>query len=90
MQEPTLGLSQQATEAGGSLTLEAQGWAGAASTTTGWASTARWSRLGKRDGKVYERRNQWWNPLKQPTGSNLADMGRTAIRARVDTNNGDS
>ena len=39
---------------------------------------------------MYERRNQRWNPLKQSTGSNLADMGRTAVGARVDTDNGDS
>lgn len=63
---------------------------GAASTTTGWASTARWTRPGKQDRKVQPDVNQWQNPLKQPTGSNLADMGRTAVRARVDTDKGDS
>jgi hypothetical protein len=25
---------------------------------------------------VYECRNQWWNPLKRSTGSNLVDQGR--------------
>jgi hypothetical protein len=25
---------------------------------------------------VYECRNQWWNPLKSGTGSNLVDLGR--------------
>jgi Protein of unknown function (DUF5131)/Phage integrase family len=52
MKGPTRGLSQQAAEAGGSPTLEAQGRVGAAPTTTGWASTARWPRPGKRDGEV--------------------------------------
>src|SRR6266536_3443344 len=47
----------------------------AAPTTTGQASTTRWPVLGKRDGTVYERRNQWLNPLKNGTGSNLVDMG---------------
>ena len=65
MQDPTSGPSQRATEAGGSLTLETQGRAGAASTTPGRPSTARWVGLGKQDGEVYECRNQWWNPLKK-------------------------
>jgi hypothetical protein len=30
---------------------------------------------------VYECRNQWSNPLKSRTGSNLADMGRSAVHA---------
>jgi len=52
LQEPTSGLSQQAGEAGGSLTLEAQGRAGAAPTTTGRAGTARRPGPGKQGGKV--------------------------------------
>ncbi len=48
----TCGLSQQAAEAGGSLTLEAQGKVGAASTTTRRTGTARRSGFGKRDEKV--------------------------------------
>jgi hypothetical protein len=51
----------------------------AALTTPGRAGTARRSGSGKQDGKVYECRNQWWNPLKARTGSNLADMGRAAV-----------
>ena len=62
---PTCGLSQQAAEAGGSLTEETLGKVVAAPTTPGRASTARWPGPGKRDGDVYERRNQWWNPLKK-------------------------
>ena len=49
---------------------------GAASTTTGRAGTARRLGPGKRDGEVYECRNQWWNPLKRCAGSNLVDVGR--------------
>ena len=37
---------------------------GAALTTTGRVGTARRPGSGKRDGKVYECRNQWSNPLK--------------------------
>jgi hypothetical protein len=75
MEGPTCGRSQQAAEAGGSLTLEAPGWVGAASTTTGRVGTARRPGSGKRDGEVYECRNQWWNPLKSGTGSDLVDLG---------------
>ncbi len=49
---PTSGLSQQPGEAEGSLTLEAQGRAGAALTTTGRVGTARRPGSGKQDGKV--------------------------------------
>jgi hypothetical protein len=67
MRGPASDLSQQAGEAEGSLTLGAQGRAGAALTTTRQAGTARQLGLGKRDGKVYERRNQWWNLRKART-----------------------
>ena len=52
---------------------------GAALTTTGRSGTARRVGPGKRDGKVYECRNQWWNPLKREADSNLVDMGRSAV-----------
>jgi hypothetical protein len=65
VQGPTCGLSQQAIEAEGSLAPETRVGAGAALTTPGRASTARWPGFGKRDGEVYECRNQWWNPLKR-------------------------
>ncbi len=32
---------------------------------------------------MYECRNQWSHPLKSRTGSNLADMGRSAVHARM-------
>ena len=65
MRGPACGLSQQVVEVGGSRSLDAQVEVGAAPTTPGRASTARWPGPGKRDGEVYECRNQWWNPLKK-------------------------
>ena len=62
--------------------LEVQRWMGAALTTTGRIGTARRSGSGKQDGEVHECRNQWWNPLKWTAGSNLADLGRSAVRVR--------
>jgi hypothetical protein len=82
MKEPAPGLSQQASEAGGSPTLGAQGRVGAAPTTTGWVSTIRWPMPGKRDGEVQPDVNQWWNPLKHVTGSNLMDLGQAAVHVR--------
>lgn len=75
MKGPTLGPSQRAVEAGGSLALEVQGRVGAAPTTTGWVSTTRWPRSGKQDGKVQREVNQWWNPLKRRTGSKPGGSG---------------
>jgi len=73
-QSPTSGRSQQAAEAGGSLTSETRGKVGAASTTPRRVGTARQPGPGKQDGEVDERRNQWWNPLESvgPAG-NLVD-----------------
>jgi hypothetical protein len=56
---------------------------GAALTTTGRSGTARQAGPGKQDGKVHECRNQWWNPLKSVAGSNLVDVGRTAVHAHL-------
>ncbi len=77
MRGPPSGLLQQAGEAGGSLTLEAQGWVGRRRDRPvpphdlGPASEA------ERATRV----NQWLKPLKLGTGSNLMDMGRVAARA---------
>ena len=62
--------------------LEVQRWMGAALTTTGRIGTARRSGSGKQDGEAHECRNQWWNLLKWTAGSNLADLGRSAVRVR--------
>jgi RNA polymerase sigma-70 factor, ECF subfamily len=60
-----------------------QGRAGAAPTTTGRASIARWPGSGKQDGKVYECRKPVVEPPQATdTGSNLADRGRAAARGR--------
>jgi len=53
---------------------------GAALTTTGRTGTTRRTGLGKQDGKVYESRNQRWNPLKGEPSSNLVDMGWATVR----------
>jgi len=91
MKGPTLGLSQQVVEAEGSLTREAPGRAGAALTTPGRLGTTRRVGSGKQDGTVYECRNQRWNPLKRKcAGSNLVDVGRTAVHARREATVGDS
>jgi len=65
VREPTGRLSQQPDEAGGSRSRETTAKVGAASTTTGRVGTARRPGSGKQGGKAYERRNQWWNPLKR-------------------------
>ena len=75
-----VGPSQRPDEAGGSRSREVPREAGAAPTTTGRVGTARRPGPGKRDGQAYECRNQWWNPRKWNVGSNLADLGRSAVR----------
>jgi len=76
-----VGLSQQPDEAEGSLILEVQGRVRAALTTAGRAGTARRSRVRSARRRGVTRVNQWSNPLKRGTGSNLADQGRTAAHA---------
>ena len=57
---------------------------GAALTTTERVGTARRLGSGKQGGKVYVSRNQWSNPLKSRTGSNLVDTGRAAAHVRAE------
>jgi hypothetical protein len=52
----------------------------AALTTTGRASTVRWSGSGKRDGKAYVRNQRLNAPQDETTSSNLADQGWAAAR----------
>ena len=75
------GLSQQAGEAGGSLTLEVQGRAGSSLDNAGtvWNRQTVRVRQARREGVTQV--NQWLNPLKCETGSNLTDVGRAAVRA---------
>ena len=49
-------------------------------TKPGRASTARWSRARRSRQRGVTRVNQWLNPLKRGTGSNLADVGRATVR----------
>ena len=58
------------------------GWQ-AAPTTTGRASTVRWSGSGKRDGKVYVRNQRSNAPQENPPARNLADLGWAAARTRI-------
>jgi hypothetical protein len=50
-------------------------------TKPGWASTARWSRARRARQRGATEVNQWLNPLKGGTGSNLVDLGRATVRA---------
>ncbi len=70
--------------------LEVQRRVGAAPTTRGQVGTARRPGPSKQDGEVYECRNQWWNPLKWNAGSNLVDLGRSAVRVRLNAAAGNS
>src|SRR5215211_8206920 len=74
-------LSQQAGEAEDSPILETQGRVGAVLTTTGRVGTARRPGSGKQGEKAYER-NQRVRPRKRCAGSNLVDLGRSAVHAR--------
>jgi hypothetical protein len=75
------GPSQRVAEAGGSLVLEAQGVGGSSPDHDGtgrYCQTVR-VRQARREGAA--RANQWSNPLKRGSGSNLADVGRDAVHA---------
>jgi hypothetical protein len=76
---PTSGCRSSPDEAGGSLTPEARVRAGAAATKARRAGTTR--RLSARSArrKGVTEVNQWLNPLKRDTGSDLVD-GRDAAR----------
>jgi hypothetical protein len=52
-------------------------------TKPGRASTARWSRARRARQRGVTEVNQWLNPLKGGTGSNLADLGRATVRAAL-------
>ena len=77
-----IGLSRQADEAEGSLTLGTQERAGAALTTRGRAETSGPPGPSKRDREVDER-NQRFKAPSRSAGSNPEDMGRNATHARA-------
>ena len=78
------GLSQQAGEAGGSLTLEVQGRAGSSLDNAGTVRNRQTVRVRQARREGVTQVNQWLNPLKYGTGSNLTDVGRAAVRADLD------
>ena len=75
------GLSQQAGEAGGSLTLEVQGRAGSSLDNAGTGRNRQTGRVRQARREGVTRVNQWQNPLKCGTGSNLTDVGRAVACA---------
>jgi hypothetical protein len=83
MERPAFGLSQQADEAGGSLIPEARGRVVSSPDNDGTGRYCQtvWARLARQRGVT--RVNQWLNPLKRGTGSNLVDMGRVAVHAEL-------
>ena len=78
---PTAGLSQQVGVAEGSPVLEVQCWAGSSPDNDGTGRYRQTARVWQARRRGVTRVNQWLNPLKRGTGSNLADMGRAAAGA---------
>jgi hypothetical protein len=80
MEGPTAGRSQQSGEAGGSLTLEAQG-SGRSSPDNDGTGRHRQTIRARQARRIGARRlNQWWNPRKRETPApNLVDLGRIAV-----------
>lgn len=78
---PTVGPSQRAFEDEGSLIRETPGRVASSPDNDGtdrYCQTVR-ARLSRQTGVT--RVNQWLNPLKRGTGSNLVDAGRGAVHA---------
>ncbi len=82
--DSTISLSQQANEAEGSLTLEAQVKVGSSPDNDGTGRHCQTARVRQARRKGATKVNQWLNPLKHETGSNLVDMGRAAVHAEPD------
>jgi hypothetical protein len=78
---PPSGCRSSPAEAGGSLTLEAQGRVGAASTTPRRVGTARRLGFGKQRREGVTQVNQCQSSLIDRTDPNLVDMGRVAAHA---------
>ena len=86
---PTSGCRSSPDEAGGSLTPEARVRAGAAATKARRAGTTRRPSARSARRKGVTEVNQWLNPLKRDTGSNLVD-GRAAARTAREVAGGNS
>jgi hypothetical protein len=78
------GPSQRVAEAGGSLTLEAQGVGGSSPDNDGTGRYCQTARVRQVRWEGVARANQWLNPLKRGIGSNLVDVGRDAVHAGPD------
>ena len=75
------GPSQRVVEAGGSLALEAQGAGGSGPDNDGTGRHRQTARVRQARREGVARANQWSNPLKRGSGSNLADVGRDVAHA---------
>ena len=75
------GLSQQVGEAEGSLILEVQGRAESSPDNAGTCQYYQMVRVRQARRRGVTKVNQWLNPLKCGTGSNLVDAGRATVRA---------
>jgi hypothetical protein len=76
-----VGLSQQAGEAEGSLILGVRVRVGSSPDNAGTGRYRQTVRVRQARRKGVTRVNQWQNPLKRETGSNLVDVGRAATHA---------
>lgn len=81
VQGPTSDLSWQIGVAEGSPELEVRRRAGSSPDNDGTGRHYQTARVGQARRRGVARMNQWLNPLKRGTGSNLADMGRAAAGA---------
>jgi hypothetical protein len=75
------GPSQRVVEAGGNLALGAQGVGGSGPDNDGTGRHCQTARVRQARREGVAGANQWLNPLKRGIGSNLADVGRGAVRA---------
>jgi hypothetical protein len=78
------GLSQQPGEAEGSLTPEARGKVASSPDNDGTGRHCQTARVRQARRKAYARNRRLKAPQVKNTGSNLADMGRTAVHVCVD------
>ena len=81
VQGPTSGLSWQVGVAEGSPALEVQRRAGSSPDNDGTGRHHQTARVRQARRRGVTRVNQWLNPLKRGTGSNLVDVGRAAAGA---------
>jgi hypothetical protein len=78
------GPSQRVAEAGGSPVLEAQGVGESSPDNDGTVRYCQTDRVRQARREGAARANQWQNPLKRGSGSNLVDVGRDAAHVGLD------